>query len=375
MQIIHIIDSLLDKSAGPTQSVVSLANQQSIHGQEVTVITLGAELDKSYNFSLVNIAPYRNLFMLFWTTWLRYLLGQSFAATKCKKTVIHLHGIWRPLVNFPLILIWPPTTRIISSPRGMLMKPAMANKKLKKRVFWFLLQKWLLYKVNAFHTTGPLEKESCQYFFPKKGCFVVKNGINVHEEWYSNLSVGNSRENVNFGFLGRIHPIKNIDILIKSWSILPEVANKCKLVICGPDRENHLSYLKSLVGEFGTKNIDFWGEAHEAEKEFFFNKIDCLILPSKSENFGMVVAEALACGIPVICSSQAPWAVLNEKQIGWSIPICVERLSETINEAYTNRAALKEMGLRGRAYAIETLSWPVITKQMNFQYTRCFVND
>ena len=87
------------------------------------------------------------------------------------------------------------------------------------------------------------------------------------------------------------------------------------------------------------------------------------------------MAEALVNGVPVICTAQAPWAVLNEKQIGWSIPICVKRLSETINEAYTMRAALKEMGLRGRTYAIETLSWPALTKQMTFQYTRCFVND
>lgn len=375
MQIIHLIDSLLDKSAGPTQSVVSLANQQSIDGQEVTVITLNAELDNSYNFSLVKMAPYRNLLLLFLTIWRRYLLGQSLAETERKKTVIHLHGIWRPCVNFPLILIWPPTTRIISSPRGMLMQPAMANKKLKKRVFWFLFQKWLLYKVNAFHTTGPLEKESCKYFFPKKHCFVVKNGVSVHESWYSNLSEGNPRDRVTFGFLGRIHPIKNIDILIKSWALIPEVSNKCKLVICGPSRENHLSYLEDLVEELGTKNIDFWKEVHGAEKEFFFNEIDCLVLPSKSENFGMVVAEALANGVPVICTAQAPWAVLNEKQIGWSITICVERLSETINEAYSMRAALKEMGLRGRAYAIERLSWPALTKQMTLQYTRCFVND
>ena len=249
-------------------------------------------------------------------------------------------------MNLPLMLVWPPTVIIISSPRGMLMPPAMANKMLKKRIFWFIYQKWLLYKVDAFHTTGQIERKSCLYFYPKIFSFIVKNGIDVPDLRSIKPCERNSLDPITFGFLGRIHPIKNIDILVKSWSMKPNSSNKAKLIICGPDRENHLSYLKSLAAKLGTENLYFRDEVQDKGKEKFFKELDCLILPSKSENFGMVVAEALAHGVPVICTAQAPWSELNDQKIGWSIPICVDRLTTAISEASSMRAELKKMGMR-----------------------------
>ena len=233
MRIVHVIDSLNDMAAGPTKSVVALANQQYADGHEVSVITTSGEPKSAFNFKLINSSPYSKILILYLRVWIQFFKDQKISNIIQKWTIIHLHGIWRPSVNFPLMLVWPPSVRIISSPRGMLMRPAMENKALKKRMFWLIYQRWILRMVDAFHTTGESEKESCLYLFPNIFSFIVKNGIEAPDLRITKVHEKNPLSPIKFGFLGRIHPIKNIDILIKSWCTISSHSNDAKLIICG----------------------------------------------------------------------------------------------------------------------------------------------
>lgn len=106
------------------------------------------------------------------------------------------------------------------------------------------------------------------------------------------------------------------------------------------------------------KNITFSGSVSGESKKQKFIENDIFILPSKSENFGLVVAEAMSYGMPVIVSENTPWQVIEDKECGWIVKLNEQSLLSTINLAKElNSATLKEMGDRGRLLVENKYSW------------------
>ena len=97
---------------------------------------------------------------------------------------------------------------------------------------------------------------------------------------------------------------------------------------------------------------------------------DCEVLPTHSENFGMVVAEALACGTPVICSYGAPWAGLVTNKCGWWVPTEESALESAMCEAMSlDDMARRNMGARGREWMKRDFDWNAIGRKMKIAYT------
>src|SRR6185369_15513882 len=106
-------------------------------------------------------------------------------------------------------------------------------------------------------------------------------------------------------FLSRIHPKKGLLNLIEAWARLRP--KNWELCIAGPDETNHLAAVMRLLGSFGLeRQVRFLGELWGDAKSQAFLDSDLFVLPSFSENFGLVIAEALAHGIPVITTQATP---------------------------------------------------------------------
>ena len=94
--------------------------------------------------------------------------------------------------------------------------------------------------------------------------------------------------------------------------------------------------------------MTFPGEIADADKWAAYATADVFVLPSFSENFGLVVAEALAAGTPVIATTGTPWRELPEAEAGWQVAPTVEALREAIGKATAApRDVLGAMGQRG----------------------------
>lgn len=111
--------------------------------------------------------------------------------------------------------------------------------------------------------------------------------------------------------------------------------------------------------------ISFPGEAWGNQREEEYLKSDLFILPTHSENFGLVIAEALCRRIPVITTKGTPWKDLLTYQCGWWIDIGVEPLVDALREALAlPHARLWEMGERGREMVRVKYSWDPIGETM-----------
>ena len=120
-----------------------------------------------------------------------------------------------------------------------------------------------------------------------------------------------------------------------------------------------------MVQQGGVPRVVFDGSVHGAEKTRVLQEADLFVLPTQNENFGLVVAEALAAGIPAIVTRGAPWSGLETERCGW----WVERGVEPLLTALRAATALPDgerltMGLRGRAWMQREFSWDRIARQM-----------
>ena len=167
-------------------------------------------------------------------------------------------------------------------------------------------------------------------------------------------------------FTGRVARIKALTNLVEAMA----TSDGWRLRFVGPDQEGHTAELKALAEKEGVAGrIDFAGPKYGEELEREYLGADCFILPSFSENFGSVVAEALAAGLPVLASKGTPWAELVTRKCGWWVENDPETLARTICEMMSlTDDERREMGERGQKLVEEKYQWPAIGKQMAKAY-------
>jgi glycosyltransferase involved in cell wall biosynthesis len=131
------------------------------------------------------------------------------------------------------------------------------------------------------------------------------------------------------------------------------------LVLAGPD-EQRLLRNRELP-----KGVRYVGAVEGAEKSRLLQHASVFILPSHSENFGVVVAEALMAGVPVIATHGTPWQSLENERCGWWIEMNEVCLRDALLVALETPATeLRAMGRRGREFAVRAFSWERIASQM-----------
>jgi glycosyltransferase involved in cell wall biosynthesis len=169
-------------------------------------------------------------------------------------------------------------------------------------------------------------------------------------------------------FLGRIHPIKNLRSLIEAFA--DARLKGWRLQIVGPDEVGHQAELEELARRLGVASLVFFEQPTYGDaKARLLAQASVLVLPSFTENFGMVVAEALVHGVPAIASTGAPWRALETERCGWWIPPTREAIADALGRAASlDPSELVDMGDRGRAYAEASLTWSVCAKNMAVIY-------
>lgn len=172
----------------------------------------------------------------------------------------------------------------------------------------------------------------------------------------------------NVLYTGRVTPIKGLDNLCKAVEKV-DMAD-WRIVIVGPDQENHVSELKALASRLGVDgSIEFVGPKYGEELQDLYASADLFVLPSYSENFGSVVIEALAHSVPVITTKGTPWEELETRKCGWWIDIGVEPLATALQTAMSlSDEERREMGMRGRKLVEEKYTWPAVAKMLEAAY-------
>jgi glycosyltransferase involved in cell wall biosynthesis len=250
----------------------------------------------------------------------------------------------------------------VAHPHGMLEPGALRHSRAAKAVARLLWQASSLREATALRATSVREEASIRAAGYQGTVFVIPNGIDVPAQDAERPEPASESSVRRLVFLGRIHPIKGLPLLLRAWGRLADRFPEWRLGIAGPDQLGHREELRALAGQLGVeRRCDFVGAVHGPAKESLLRQAELLVLPSYSESFGLVVAEALAAGIPVVTTTGTPWRRVEEKGCGWWVEPEVAALTAALGTALSQPASsLRAMGRRGRAWMAAEFSWSAI---------------
>jgi glycosyltransferase involved in cell wall biosynthesis len=365
MRVIHTVGGIAERLGGPSRTVTSLC---SSIGRLDGSVDLVAGVDRSSNDRLIR--PDANCVNLRLVDGRRFGRIQFYPGVlrtltrmldeQAQPTLIHDHGVW----GHTNVAAWQAARSrgvpYVLSPRGMLEPWALEFKARKKKFAWLLYQQRIVASAAAVVATSEQECENVKRLFPKLPVAIIPNGVDLPVA----ADVSSARTPDLSGgtvlFMSRIHPKKNLTGLLHAWKLLtPGVNSGWRLVIAGPDEAGHGQEVAALVRELGLQDsVGLIGSVGEDSKAAVYQSADVFVLPSFSENFGVVVAEALAYGLPVIATTGTPWQELPRRGCGWWVGPDPESLAGALAQAmgrtFEERRA---MGAVGRTYAQQQFSW------------------
>ncbi|MEL7445733.1 MAG: glycosyltransferase [Pseudomonadota bacterium] len=362
MRAIHIVAHVGNEASGPSYSVPALGRALGRSGCDVTLLTqLHEPILPSQGFRNQSFSEFPIPHGLRWSPG----LGRALLQKSADADVIHNNGLWLA-PNIASGFVARRTGKpLIVAPRGSLAASALERSRWKKKVAW-PLQKVAIEQADCFHATAEKEYEEIRAFGLTAPVAVIPNGIDLPE-----LSTVEPREERTLLFLGRIHPIKGLDLLLQVWRDLPTATKDgWRLRLVGKDENGHQTELEAFAAKHDLTDVDFVGPAWNAAKTGEYASADLYVLPTKTENFGMTVAEALASGTPVITTKGAPWAGLEENDCGWWVDRSHGALRTALVQAMEKPPEeLERLGANGRNWVREAFGWDRIAEEMTSVYS------
>lgn len=313
---------------------------------------------------------------------------------------VHVHGIWSPILALRFLRWRRQGIPCVVTAHGMLAPWALAHKFLKKRVVWLIYQKAILNRAAVLHVTSEREAQDLRNLGLKPRIEIIPWGIEMLREDKAlnskheilngrkvEESQGAARQHIGQQttdngqrttdnrqlirtalFVGRIYPVKGLPMLVEAWAKVRPQGWKMKIV--GPDEAGHLAEVKQLVHKAGLESyFEFTGSLEGLALRRAYDEADLFILPSYTENFGMVVAEALAHGLPVIATKGSPWSAMLDHGCGWWTEISSDGIADALLAATPlNPPELHLMGIRGRNWIEQDFTWNQCANRMAALY-------
>lgn len=287
--------------------------------------------------------------------------------------VVHVNSCWEVLCSYTVFWAKSMGYPVVITPHGML-EPWVIQRNywIKKLPALCLYQKRSLRMANALIATAESEKENLLRLGYNRHVDVVQTGIvmdaiRVKQDWQRHKTIM---------FLALLRPNKGADLLIKAVSELKAEMNGYHVIIAGSGDPVYVDTLKRLVSDLGLEEmVVFTGAIYGEDKWNLYREADIFVLPTLNENFGIVVAEALACGTPVITTKGAPWRDLVNWDCGWWIDRDIDHLVEAIKRfMLLNEEELERMGRNGRKLVEEKYSSKRMAAEMLDLYKRLVEN-
>ena len=358
MKVLITVPSIRDESAGPSYTVPSLCGALSRNCVDVQLHVLDSVPECPREYLVKNYVRSRFPF---------YALGRSSEMLKTFKRelngfdIIHNNGIWMMPNVYPAIAKRGTKCKLVFCPRGGLSRIALSRSRVKKFIMGHLGGQYMaLRETDMFHAASMKELLEIRALGYKQPIALVPNGIEVPCVKHKLFEESNRK----IVFFGRIHPTKAVDDLVVAWANVADKYPNWSLQIAGPDC-GAVPELKRVIAQRNIPRVSFIGELHGVDKYKFLASADLYVLPSLTENFGITIAEALACGTPVIASRGCPWERLVEKGCGWWIDIGAEALTMQLGRSLSESSnSLKVMGEKGRAWMQDEYLWDGLAKKM-----------
>jgi glycosyltransferase involved in cell wall biosynthesis len=379
ISIVHFLRRIRLEEGGVVQAVVDLCQAFSARGHQVTLVTCDAsdvpQAWKENNDGEPRVVEIEESAL---TTRLISKRGlKVFRELLAGVDLVHLHTPWE-LGNLQIMpLLRARKIPYIVTVHGMLDDWSMQQKTLKKRTFLKLFGRKLFKYATTVHLTAKGECEQASRWVPIEDRWAIQcyaldltsydplPGPNPALKAFPQIRP----EKKKILFLSRLHPKKGIEFLLQAGAILRDRGVPVQLLIAGPGDEHYTKKLKRLTSRLGMEDhTEFLGMVRGIEKRSLFQLSDVFALPTYQENFGLVIAEAMACGTPVVTTRGTDiWREIMEAgaRIADMNP---ESLASELHEFLKDGQACEAVGQQGLRFIRQWLDRSNVTSGYEKMY-------
>lgn len=359
MVILHYIPSI-DESSGGVGAYMQLLTRDLGLLVDLHIITHKGKEERPLENCKIHYMPYK------WKPWnnckkefvrlLEELHPDVFHTNCCMMPVSALTAMWAKELGY----------KVVYTPHGMLEPWALKHHYWKKLPAIWLFQKKGVAVCDKVHATAELEMNNLLKLGWNKNVCTIPNCVQIDQVEIKKYWCRNK----NILFLSRVHVKKGIDYLIDAVANLKHELDGYTITIAGPGEETYVNELKQKAQKLCVSDmIEFVGPVYGNDKWPLYRKADLFVLPTHSENFGIVVAEALASGTPVVTTKGAPWEELDTHNCGWWIDLNTESLVEALRKFLScSEKDLERMGRNGRNLIEEKYDSKSVAMQMYSLY-------
>lgn len=366
MKIIHYIPSI-DRTSGGTTTYLQLLAKELGKLTELHIVSHASDNPVTLESCQVHyVAPLKH-FREMKREW-KCLLDAI------RPDIVHVNCCWMP--QCALTQKWAQQLgyKVVLTPHGMLEPWIMKRHYWTKKVPALLLyQKAAVKNADYLHATAESEKENLIKLGYNSRIAVIPNGIDV--EAITMKRSWNRKKQILF--LSRIHVKKGIEFLLEAAAALKNSLDGYTIHIAGEGDAGYIEQLKSKTKALSIDGlVRFIGGVYGERKWQLFRDADLFVLPTYSENFGIVVAEALACGTPVITTKGTPWQDLETYHCGWWTEIGTNPLTEAVKAFLVlNEQELEVMGKNGRRLVENKYSAKKMAEEMAELYEKVLISE
>lgn len=299
-------------------------------------------------------------------------LNGALAQSLKRYDLVHIHGLWNVTAWIAAYRAEAAGVPYVVSPRGMLEPAAMRRRSLLKSVAYSKIERKNLSRALFLHATSAAEAEtlaSCNLGVDVK---LLPNGVETDDG--DTMQGGAFRRKLGLKddaalvvSLGRLHPIKRLDLLAGAFEqVLAKHAN-AHLVIAGPDEGGYRAEVEPLFGR-AASNVHWVGKVEGEEKRALLADADVFVSCSDSESFGMSIAEAMLARTPVVVTRTCPWSDVITHDCGFWVEQDAGAIAEGVSQLLGDSARARAMGGRGRELILSKYSWERIAQEMADSY-------
>jgi glycosyltransferase involved in cell wall biosynthesis len=381
MRVLHVISGIDPRLGGTANLLAGLTTAQArVEGLEVAVATVFAEGEnhavpaadlRARGVSVIDVGPV--------TGRLRRHPGltRMIDGAVSRSDVVHVHGLWEEIQHLAARSARRHAVPYVIAPQGMLDPWSLNQSRWVKKLYMLWRLRRNLNRATAIQFTAELERDLTAPLGLRAPAIIEPNGIDLSE--YDDLpprGAARRRHDVPTGtmllFLSRLHPKKGLDLLIPAFA-RADLSHDATLVIAGPpDSAEYESHLRGLVKEHDIgRRVIFTGMLYGKDRLALMADADLFVLPSYQENFGIVVAEALACGTPVLISDGIN--IYKEIQSAGVGGVCEPELNSVTRELkrWGSDAELRRSAAsKAAAFARERYDWNAIAARWKGHYEK-----
>ena len=355
MKLTQIVPSLEARYGGPSVSVRALSAAFSRAGHATRLLTTAPDQAASRDEGALHIDTFRRG----WPGRICPSAGLRSALLSDRADVVHHHALWLRTLHYAHVAARKHRAPLVISPRGMMSRWAWRHRDWRKKIARSFIHPGAFEAAAGWHATSHEEADEIRALGFTQPVCVAPNGVDAPDPaaasaaaayWHGACPASTQRPVALF--YSRFHQKKRVIELIDLW--LEHGPKDWLLLLVGiPQDYSPLDLERYVIRNSGGGRVQAFAGVGRPPP---YSVASLFLLPSHNENFGLVIAEALAHGVPALVTDTTPWRDLNTDGRGWCVPWSdyPAALRAATNES---PHALRERGHRARTWVLREFAW------------------